>query len=232
MKREGSEVRLLTFGLHTYSGDERLSINFEQPNNWKLRIQSTERHDQGDYQCQVSSHPPIILRVSLTILVPRISIVDDLGKSITDKFYNAGSTLELRCIISHFHFPDGYSILWKQGNKTLNYDASRGGISVKTTVNKKEGAVSVLYIANAKKNDSGPYICSLGTQAIQLTQNTIFVHVINGDVPAAMQHSAAFPTICKKFSNFAVTAAVVALLIPLLTSIPAPTSVMLVSLLC
>ncbi|ODN03438.1 T-lymphocyte activation antigen CD86 [Orchesella cincta] len=54
--------------LHTYSGDERLSINFEQPNNWKLRIQSTERHDQGDYHCQVSSHPPIILHVSLTIL--------------------------------------------------------------------------------------------------------------------------------------------------------------------
>jgi hypothetical protein len=47
---------------------------------------------------------------------------------------------------------------------------------VKTTI-KKEGAVSVLYIANAKKNDSGPYICSLGN----LTQNTIHVHVITGE---------------------------------------------------
>lgn len=47
--------------------------------------------------------------------------------------------------------------------------------SVKTVVN-KENAVSVLYIANAKKNDSGEYICSIGN----LTQNAIYVHVING----------------------------------------------------
>ncbi|CAG7784878.1 unnamed protein product, partial [Allacma fusca] len=105
-------------------------------------------------------------------LVPQISIVDDLDRPITDKFYNAGSTLELRCVITHL--PILYTILWKQGNKTLNYDTSRGGISVKTTI-RKEGAVSVLYIANARKNDSGPYICSLGN----LTQNTILVHVIN-----------------------------------------------------
>jgi hypothetical protein len=52
--------------------------------------------------------------------------VDDLGAIITDKFYNAGSTLELRCIISHF--PIIHAILWRQGNKTLNYDTSRGGI--------------------------------------------------------------------------------------------------------
>lgn len=54
------------------------------------------------------------------------------------------------------------------------------GCSVKTTVNKKEGAQSVLYIANAKRNDSGPYICSLGTPTTELTHNMIYVHVING----------------------------------------------------
>jgi len=148
-----------------------------------LRIKSAEVNDAGGYQCQVSSHPPITLNVILTLIVPKISIVDDLGRPITDKFYNAGSTLELRCIITAL--PVLYNILWKQGNTTLNYDASRGGISVKTTI-RKEGAVSVLYIANAKKNDSGPYICSLGN----LTQNTIHVHVITGETPAAMQHSA------------------------------------------
>ncbi len=47
--------------------------------------------------------------------------------------------------------------------------------SVKTTTY-KERAVSVLYIANAKTNDSGPYVCSLGN----LTQNLVYVHVING----------------------------------------------------
>lgn len=55
-------------GLHTYSGDERLSINFEQPNNWKLRIKPVKEDDEGHYQCQVSSHPPIVLHVTLTVI--------------------------------------------------------------------------------------------------------------------------------------------------------------------
>jgi hypothetical protein len=40
------------------------------------------------------------------------------------------------------------------------------------------GAVSRLYIANANKNDSGNYTCSLGESA----QTTIAVHVLNGTV--------------------------------------------------
>jgi len=54
-------------GLHTYSNDERLSINFEQPNNWKLRIKAIDLSDACEYQCQVSTHPPIILVISLSV---------------------------------------------------------------------------------------------------------------------------------------------------------------------
>lgn len=47
--------------------------------------------------------------------------------------------------------------------------------SVKTNLN-SGGAVSKLYIANANRNDSGNYTCSLGETA----QTTIAVHVLNG----------------------------------------------------
>lgn len=47
--------------------------------------------------------------------------------------------------------------------------------SVKTNLN-SGGAVSKLYIANANRNDSGNYSCSLGETA----QTTIAVHVLNG----------------------------------------------------
>jgi len=64
-------------GLHTYSNDERLSINFEQPNNWKLRIKAAEKEDAGDYQCQVSSHPPIILPVTLSVIGKYLNILNN-----------------------------------------------------------------------------------------------------------------------------------------------------------
>lgn len=51
---------------------------------------------------------------------------------------------------------------------------------MKTTVNKKEGATSVLYISNATKNDSGPYTCSIATPTTHLTEIMIYVHVMNG----------------------------------------------------
>lgn len=49
--------------------------------------------------------------------------------------------------------------------------------SVKTNLNSM-GAVSRLYIANANRNDSGNYTCSLGESA----QTTISVHVLNGKI--------------------------------------------------
>jgi hypothetical protein len=126
MKGNGT-VRLLTTGLHTFSNDDRLSINFEQPDNWKLRLANVDRTDAGTYACQVSSHPPSAFYITLTIIVPKISLVDDLGRKLTtDKYYNAGSTVELRCVLSQL--PPSYTILWRHGNLTFNYDASRGGI--------------------------------------------------------------------------------------------------------
>lgn len=66
------QVKLLTFGLHTYSQDTRLSINFEQPDDWKLRIQGVEKADGGAYACQVSSHPPQAMGVNLTVIGKQI----------------------------------------------------------------------------------------------------------------------------------------------------------------
>lgn len=50
---ETSELQLLTVGMHTYTGDLRYSVDFESPNNWRLKIQSVVKRDEGFYECQV-----------------------------------------------------------------------------------------------------------------------------------------------------------------------------------
>jgi hypothetical protein len=63
----------------------------------------------------------------LLCLVPRVEIVDERGVATGDKFYKAGSTIELKCVISKVPQPTSY-VTWKHGLRMLNYDTSRGGI--------------------------------------------------------------------------------------------------------
>lgn len=69
MKRdEKNNLKLLTYGLDTYSSDSRQSLRFESPNDWQLRLKAVQRSDAGSYQCQMSTHPPRILHYTLNVV--------------------------------------------------------------------------------------------------------------------------------------------------------------------
>ncbi|XP_055588761.1 zwei Ig domain protein zig-8 [Uranotaenia lowii] len=182
VRRKGDEIHLITVGRHTYSSDSRYSLQYQAPNDWQLLIQYANERDEGHYECQISSHPPLVYLVYLIVVVPKVEIVDERGVATVDKFYKAGSTIELKCIVSKVPQPTSY-VTWKHGLRMLNYDTSRGGISVKTDL-LTGGAMSRLYIANANRYDTGNYTCALA----DIAQATVAVHVLNGENPAAMQH--------------------------------------------
>ncbi|XP_049765869.1 irregular chiasm C-roughest protein-like [Schistocerca cancellata] len=189
-REEGGGLQLLTFGPHTYSADERYELSYEpRQGDWRLRIRAAAERDQGDYECQVSAHPPAVFRVRLTVVVPRVEIVDERGDpAVQDRFYKEGSTIELKCVVSQAPAAQQHAgyITWRHGARLLNYDTSRGGISVKTDMGPGM-ATSRLYIANANRRDSGNYTCALAAVA----STTVFVYVISGETPAAMQHGGA-----------------------------------------
>ncbi|EZA51738.1 uncharacterized protein LOC105282517 [Ooceraea biroi] len=127
VRRRGEELHLLTIGLDTYASDSRFSLAFEKPNDWRLLLRSATERDTGLYECQVSAHPPLIRTVHLAVSVPKVEIVDEHGATAGDKFYKAGSTIELKCVVSNIPQPTGY-VTWRHGSRTLNYDTIRGGI--------------------------------------------------------------------------------------------------------
>ncbi|KYN12217.1 Opioid-binding protein/cell adhesion molecule [Trachymyrmex cornetzi] len=131
VRRRGEELHLLTIGLDTYASDSRFSLAFEKPNDWRLLLRSATERDTGLYECQVSAHPPLIRTVHLAVSVPKVEIVDEHGATAGDKFYKAGSTIELKCVVSNIPQPTGY-VTWRHGSRTLNYDTTRGGIRGRT----------------------------------------------------------------------------------------------------
>ena len=62
-------------------------------------------------------------------LVPRIKIVDERHQEVEDRiFYDRGSTIKLKCMVENIVGEQPEYIIWKKGNRMLNYDTERGGI--------------------------------------------------------------------------------------------------------
>ncbi|KAJ8883814.1 hypothetical protein PR048_015669 [Dryococelus australis] len=68
VRRKDDQLQLITFGLHTYSSDSRYSLGYQPPNDWRLHIQFANERDEGHYECQVSSHPPVVYTVLLHVV--------------------------------------------------------------------------------------------------------------------------------------------------------------------
>lgn len=68
MRRREGQLLLLSVGAEVYSTDGRFTALFASPNDWQLHLASAQDHDQGVYECQVSSHPPIVLTVHLHVV--------------------------------------------------------------------------------------------------------------------------------------------------------------------
>jgi len=99
------------------------------------------------------------------VLVPTIKIVDERHQEVEDRiFYDRGSTIKLKCMVEDIVGEQPEYIIWKKGNRMLNYDTERGGISVRTDL-LANGAQSRLHIAGATFSDSGNYTCMMGRTA-------------------------------------------------------------------
>lgn len=43
-------------------------MEYEEPNDWRLLIRNVVELDEGAYECQISSHPPLVYQVFLTVV--------------------------------------------------------------------------------------------------------------------------------------------------------------------
>ncbi|KAH8380193.1 hypothetical protein KR009_009436 [Drosophila setifemur] len=173
-QEDDNALDLLTVGLHTYTGDIRYKMEFQYPNNWRLKITNVKKDDEALYECQISTHPPRVIQINLHVNAPKVMIVDEVGDPLQEKYYEIDSTLQLSCVVRNVAMTSSV-VYWKHIDNTLNYDVTRGGVSVKTEL-MEDGANSTLSIAKISKTDSGNYTCSISDY-----QNfTIVVHILNG----------------------------------------------------
>ncbi|XP_069978898.1 zwei Ig domain protein zig-8-like [Penaeus vannamei] len=182
VRRRGDRILLLTFGSTTYHSDKRYTLDFEEPNNWKLVIQEAKEKDQGHYECQVSSHPPKIHKVFLSVYVPQLEIRDARGEKVTEKFYQAGSSIDLTCTGS---LVSQDRLVWLREDGSAVVSGVHDGMSVEATPGPEGEQTSRLKVEEAATSHSGNYTCS----STHARPAVLRVHVLAGESSAAMQHS-------------------------------------------
>ncbi|XP_061729800.1 V-set and immunoglobulin domain-containing protein 10-like isoform X2 [Cydia pomonella] len=174
------DIHLLTVGRYTYTSDQRFEAQHKpRSEEWALRIRSPQRRDSGQYECQISTTPPIGHAVFLNIVEPETTI-----SSGAELFIQAGSTINLTCTVRHTPEPPS-SITWTHADQVINFDSARGGISLVTEKGMK--STSRLLVQRARGADAGLYTCGPNNAPPASTR----VHVLSGEHPAAMQQGCA-----------------------------------------
>ncbi|XP_057329311.1 uncharacterized protein LOC130670119 [Microplitis mediator] len=176
--RRKAVQQLLTVGLTTYASDGRFqAIHFHHSEDWTLQIKYVQSRDAGMYECQVSTHPPASVFLFLEVVEARAEI-----DGPAEKFVRPGSTLQLHCQVKKSTEVPSY-FFWYHNFRMINYDVDQG-VNVSTDLTNRE---SWLEVPRALDRHSGNYTC----EASNAEKARVYVHIFNGDNPAAMQHSLA-----------------------------------------
>lgn len=69
-----NEMLLLTVAMHTYSSDARFRVDFQYPDDWRLRIDNVTKADEGTYVCQISTHPPQAIQTNFYVSCKLITL--------------------------------------------------------------------------------------------------------------------------------------------------------------
>jgi len=183
--RQGDHtIDLLTVGDATYTGDKRVNISYQYPNNWRLNITDVRKSDNGPYVCQISSFPPKTLVTFLNVKDALVEIVDGDGKPMDPLYYNPGSEIELTCIIrnrSHW----STKTIWLKDDQPLDL-FHRATVSIGTQV-EAEHVLNRLWIGEAQRTDSGNYSCTIPEHSPEeFPRARVRVHVMDGDFHAAV----------------------------------------------
>ncbi|XP_066958474.1 neurotrimin-like isoform X1 [Macrobrachium rosenbergii] len=149
------------FVTHSGHPDSKESPRHSQV--WFLHIKDVTPDDEGDYQCQTSTHPHVSF---LTFL--KIQKAYSIVQGPKERVVAAGSDLQLVCIFKNFTAPPAY-VFWYQDEKMVNYDSSRG-----IFVSSGGRDHSILKVQTASEEHQGNYTCA----PANIAPSSVLVHVI------------------------------------------------------
>lgn len=119
-----------------------------------------------------------LFRISQILFLFFAAPFSKIAESGNDIVVNAGSTINLTCIISRSPNRPAH-VFWYYNDGIINYDQdfkSRGKIELRKDPVKQNTFISQLILRDARYNDSGNYSCF----PVNVEPSSIYVHVLQG----------------------------------------------------
>uniref|UniRef100_A0A1I8P141 Ig-like domain-containing protein n=1 Tax=Stomoxys calcitrans TaxID=35570 RepID=A0A1I8P141_STOCA len=178
------DLHILTAGSTTYTSDQRFQVlRPENSVNWTLQIKYPQPRDSGIYECQINTEPKMSLSYTFNVVELKANIIGP-----TDLYVKSGSDINLTCKIMQGPHELG-NIFWYKGLEIIDMSTNQNEIDSGTRITMEndwsDGLTSRLKIRRAMPSDTGNYTC-VPTIA---KSSSVYVHVIIGEHPAAMQHN-------------------------------------------
>ncbi|KAK8397290.1 hypothetical protein O3P69_004768 [Scylla paramamosain] len=171
LKRDDDQ--LLTVGSQVYAAENRFTATHSHHNKaWELWVKDVQLSDAGQYECQLTTHPPVTFHFTL-----KVTQAEAVVSGPTEVHIEEGSKLALECHVRYAASPPVY-IFWYHNATMVNY-ARQHSLEVQ-----HHNYTSNLVVTRVRPSDAGTYSCEphLATPA------NVTVHVFTGKTPAAMQH--------------------------------------------
>ncbi|GBP47513.1 Zwei Ig domain protein zig-8 [Eumeta japonica] len=107
------DIHLLTVGRYTYTSDQRFEAQHKpRSEEWALRIRSPQRRDSGQYECQISTTPPIGHAVYLNIVVPLADHTPSAWTfETTRRLCRVSAQTDIPQVVRRIHFQKSRQIL-------------------------------------------------------------------------------------------------------------------------
>ncbi|TMW52428.1 hypothetical protein DOY81_002486 [Sarcophaga bullata] len=188
------DLHILTAGSTTYTSDQRFQVlRPENSGNWTLQIKYPQPRDSGIYECQINTEPKMSLSYTFNVVELKATIIGP-----TDLYVKSGSDINLTCKIMQGPHELG-NIFWYKGSEiidmTTNQNEIDSGKRITVENDWSDGLTSRLKIRRASSSDTGNYTC-VPTIA---KSSSVYVHVIIGEHPAAMQHNSSTSMHCGNY---------------------------------
>ncbi|XP_037579236.1 fibroblast growth factor receptor-like 1 [Dermacentor silvarum] len=164
-----------SFGFNSKKRNDTPANNRRRQHGFVLRIRNIQKSDSGKYKCNVSNSAGWIQKTFTVVVIERKRTPPVITEISGNQTACEGDNVTLKCKAESDLTP---YLTWVKQCTVKDKDSANDAITVpKEEISVRQGDAVYMFIKNARKSDSGQYVCS-ATNIFGSTNSSTWISVL------------------------------------------------------